>query len=169
MRLRKILVVAKKEFMDNVRNRWLIVLTAIFMVLTVASSILAGEGKLGRIEATVITLLSLSSMLVPIIAVVLAYGTIAAEAESGALSVVLAYPVGHGLVGVEGLWNFHAPHNTAWGALHKPLGVFLIPYEEAIHSVGSGGSDLFLGNDNRLNMARHICSYGGLAHRTVYR
>ncbi len=93
MRLRKILVVAKKEFMDNVRNRWLIVLTAIFMVLTVASSILAGEGKLGRIEATVITLLSLSSMLVPIIAVVLAYGTIAAEAESGALSVVLAYPV----------------------------------------------------------------------------
>ncbi len=90
---RKIVIVAKKEFMDNVRNKWLIVLTAIFLVMTVASSIVAGGGEIGKMEVTITTLLSLSSMLLPVIGIMLGYSTIAGEAESGALLVVLAYPV----------------------------------------------------------------------------
>ena len=93
MNPKKILAVAKKEFTDNVRNRWLLVLTAIFLVMTVASSIVAGGGEMGEMDLTVTTLLTLSSMLIPVIAIMLGYGTIAGEAESGALSVVLAYPV----------------------------------------------------------------------------
>ena len=93
MNPKKILAVAKKEFTDNVRNKWLLVLTAIFLVMTVASSIVAGGGEMGEMDLTVTTLLTLSSMLIPVIAIMLGYGTIAGEAESGALSVVLAYPV----------------------------------------------------------------------------
>jgi len=93
MNFRKIMVVAKKEFMDNVRNRWLIVLTAIFLVMTIASSVVAGGRGIGEMDVTVTTLLSLSSMLLPVIGVMLGYSTIAGEAESGALLVVLAYPV----------------------------------------------------------------------------
>lgn len=90
---RRIISIAKKEFMDNVRNRWLIIITAILLLMTIASSIAAGGGEIGEMEATVTTLITLSSMFLPIIGVLLGYGTIAGEAESGALSVVLSYPV----------------------------------------------------------------------------
>jgi len=50
-------------------------------------------GEIGEMEATIATLLTLSSMLLPIIGIMLGYGAIAGEAESGALSVVLTYPV----------------------------------------------------------------------------
>jgi|GEM_PF-5192343 len=45
MNARKVMVIAKKEFMDNVRNKWLIVITAIFLIMTIASSIAAGGGR----------------------------------------------------------------------------------------------------------------------------
>jgi len=93
MNFKKIVIVAKKEFMDNVRNKWLIVLTAIFLVMAIASSIVAGGGEIGKMDVTITTLLSLSSLLLPVIGVMLGYSTIAGEAESGALLVVLAYPV----------------------------------------------------------------------------
>lgn len=93
MNLKKIMIIAKKEFMDNVRNKWLIIITAIFLVMTIASSIAAGGGEMGEMDVTVTTLLSLSSLLLPVIGIMLGYSTIAGEAESGALSVVLAYPV----------------------------------------------------------------------------
>ena len=93
MSLMRIMIIAKKEFMDNVRNKWLIVLTAIFLVMTIASSIVAGGGEMGKMDITVTTLLSLSSLLLPVIGVMLGYGAIAGEVESGALSVVLSYPV----------------------------------------------------------------------------
>ena len=47
----------------------------------------------GGMEATVGTILSIAVVLIPIIAIMLGYATISGEAESGALSVVLSYPV----------------------------------------------------------------------------
>jgi Cu-processing system permease protein len=88
-----IYTVAKKEFMDNVRNKWIIAMTIIFIILTIAASVLAGGGEIGKMGDTVGALLSISSLLVPIIAIMLGYATISGEAESGALSVVLSYPV----------------------------------------------------------------------------
>jgi ABC-type transport system involved in multi-copper enzyme maturation permease subunit len=90
---RSVYIIAKKEFADNVRNKWIIALIAIFLILTIASSVMAGKGRVGEMELTVGVLMSLSSMLVPIIAIMLGYATISGEAESGALSVVLACPV----------------------------------------------------------------------------
>lgn len=90
--------VAKKEFMDNIRNRWIIVLTIIFVILTIVASYLAGgkvggQAVLGGMEETVLTVISISTILIPLIAIMLGYSTISGEAERGALSVVLAYPV----------------------------------------------------------------------------
>jgi ABC-type transport system involved in multi-copper enzyme maturation permease subunit len=98
-----IYTIAKKEFMDNIRNKWIIVLTIIFIILTIASSYLAGGqagGKemFGGMEETVVSLLSISAMLIPLIAIMLGFSTIAGEAEKGALSVVLSYPIRRGEV-----------------------------------------------------------------------
>lgn len=61
--------------------------------MAIASSIVAGGGEIGKMDVTITTLLSLSSLLLPVIGVMLGYSTIAGEAESGTLLVVLAYPV----------------------------------------------------------------------------
>jgi len=70
----------------------------IFLTLTILSSFLAGgqaggEETFGDMEATVTSLLSISSMLIPIIAIMLGFATIAGEAENGSLYVVLTYPI----------------------------------------------------------------------------
>jgi len=93
-----IYTIAKKEFMDNIRNKWIIAMIIIFLLLTILSSYLAGgqtggEEALGGMEDTVVTLLSISSLLIPIIAIMLGYATISGEAESGSLSIVLSYPI----------------------------------------------------------------------------
>jgi len=91
--LRAVYTIAKKEFSDNARNKWIISMIAIFLVLTIVASIMAGHGKFGELEGTVGALMSISVMLVPIIAIMLGYATISGEAESGALSIVLTCPV----------------------------------------------------------------------------
>jgi ABC-type transport system involved in multi-copper enzyme maturation permease subunit len=96
---KSIYYIAKKEFLDNIRNKWVILLSLIFIILTIASSYLAGgqaggEQVFGGMEETVVSLLSISTLLIPLIAIMLGFSTIAGEAEKGALSVVLSYPVG---------------------------------------------------------------------------
>jgi len=91
--LRPIYTIAKKELSDNVRNKWIVAMVAIFLTLTIASSFMAGRGQVGEMGATVGALMSISSMLVPVISIMLGYGAISGEVESGALSVVLSYPV----------------------------------------------------------------------------
>jgi Cu-processing system permease protein len=91
--LNAIYTIAKKEFMDNVRNKWILAMTIIFILLTIAASVMAGGGEMGEMDVTVGALLSIATILVPIIAIMLGYATISGEAESGALSVVLSYPV----------------------------------------------------------------------------
>jgi ABC-type transport system involved in multi-copper enzyme maturation permease subunit len=95
---KSIYTIAKKEFMDNIRNKWIIAMVIIFLLLTILSSYLAsgqagGEEAFGGMEDTVVTLLSISTLLIPIIAIMLGYATISGEAESGSLSIVLSYPI----------------------------------------------------------------------------
>jgi ABC-type transport system involved in multi-copper enzyme maturation permease subunit len=88
--------IAKKEFMDNIRNKWIIVLTIIFVILIIVFSYVAGAGAetlFGNMQASAIGLLVISSTLIPLIAIILGFSTISGEAESGALYVVLSYPV----------------------------------------------------------------------------
>ena len=44
--------VAKKEFMDNVRNKWIIALVIVFILLTVLASYLAAGQRVESITAT---------------------------------------------------------------------------------------------------------------------
>ncbi len=96
MNPRAIYSVAKKEFADNLRNKWVIALTVIFIILTLATSYLAGAGgpsALGGMEETVVMLMGIVVILIPIIAIMLGYATISGECENGSLAIVLAYPV----------------------------------------------------------------------------
>lgn len=93
-----IYTIAKKEFMDNIRNKWIILLTLIFVILIIVFSYLAGgqsgEGDVfGGLQNTVFGLVGISSLLIPLIAIILGFSTISGEAESGALYVILSYPV----------------------------------------------------------------------------
>ena len=91
-----IYTIAKKEFMDNIRSKWIILISIIFIILTILSAYVAGGGNdevFGGMEATVVSLMSIYTLLIPIIAILLGFATIAGEAEAGALSVVLSYPV----------------------------------------------------------------------------
>jgi len=91
-----IYTISKKEFLDNIRNRWIILLTVIFIILIIAFSYVAGgggENVFGDMEASVTAMMGISSLLIPLIAIILGFSTISGEAESGALYVVLSYPV----------------------------------------------------------------------------
>jgi len=91
--IHNIKTIAKKEFMDNLRNNWIIIMTILFIVLTLVISFVSGGGSLGDVEITVVGLLAISSLLIPIIAIMLGYSTISGEVESRSLSVVQSYPV----------------------------------------------------------------------------
>jgi len=98
-----IYTIAKKEFLDNIRNKWIVILTIIFVLLILIFAYVAGgqagTGEvLGSMQNTVFGLLGISSLLIPLIAIILGFSTIAGEAESGALYVVLSYPVRRGEV-----------------------------------------------------------------------
>ena len=90
--------IAKKEFMDNIRSKWIIAISIIFIILTIASSFFAGaqaggEEIFGGMEETVVSLMGIATLLIPLIAILLGFSTIAGEAETGALFVVLSYPI----------------------------------------------------------------------------
>jgi Cu-processing system permease protein len=95
---KSIYCVAKKEFLDNIRNKWVIVLTTILFLLVIVFAYLAhaqpvqpGGGDV--FQNTAVGLLSISSILIPLIAIILGFSTISGEAESGSFSVFLSYPV----------------------------------------------------------------------------
>ena len=91
-----IYTIAKKEFMDNIRNKWIILLTIIFVILIIVFSYVAGAlgGDLfGDVESTVVFMVGVTSFIIPLIAIILGFATISGEAENGSLYVVLSYPV----------------------------------------------------------------------------
>ncbi|KYH25274.1 ABC-2 family transporter protein [Halalkalicoccus paucihalophilus] len=92
------IAIAKKDFQDAVRSRGLIVLTAIFVLFTVAGAYIGTQvsGLLGD-EAgdtldLIIGLQTPASFLVPIIALLIGYGAVAGERESGSLKFLLGLP-----------------------------------------------------------------------------
>jgi len=93
---KSIYTIAKKEFLDNIRNKWVILLTIIFIILIIVFSYVAGAlgGELfGNIENTVVFMVGVTSFIIPLIAIILGFATISGEAENGSLYVVLSYPV----------------------------------------------------------------------------
>ncbi|WP_458208404.1 ABC transporter permease [Haladaptatus sp. NG-SE-30] len=90
--------VARKDFRDSLRSRWLWVLSAIFVGLFVGSAYFLGS-SLGGSKQPVnsdafIGLLGnrVVALLVPLIAIVVAYSAIIGERESGTMKLLLSLP-----------------------------------------------------------------------------
>ncbi|MGZ7458748.1 ABC transporter permease [Pseudomonas sp. Ma2-10] len=93
---------ARKEFSDGLRNRWLLAISVLFAVLAIGIAWLgaAASGQLGftSVPATIASLASLATFLMPLIALLLAYDAIVGEDESGTLPLLLTYPLGRGQI-----------------------------------------------------------------------
>ncbi|MHB8606541.1 MAG: ABC transporter permease [Thermoplasmatota archaeon] len=92
--------VAKKEYLENVRNKWIILVGALFIALVLLTSytvaLSSGAGSTGRFAPLAVTLAnSVGTMtaLVPILAIMLAHSTISGEQGDGSLALLFAQPV----------------------------------------------------------------------------
>ncbi|ROR32388.1 ABC transporter permease [Inmirania thermothiophila] len=95
--MRVVLAVAVKELRDGLRDRWVLALTAVFLVFAVGIAFLGGAaaGTLGfqSLAATMASLASLGIFLIPLVALLQSYDAIVGEAERGTLLLLLSYPV----------------------------------------------------------------------------
>jgi ABC-type transport system involved in multi-copper enzyme maturation permease subunit len=98
MNISKVKAIARKEFMENVRNKWVLALSMLFLVLVMVFSYFGGAMSGGDVEfqgfkTTVGSISTIAAMLLPIIAIMLGYSTIIGERENGSMGVVLGCPV----------------------------------------------------------------------------
>lgn len=98
--LRQVGVVARKEFSDRIRNRWVLAVTAILAAFSLAIAYFgaAHQGDVGvrGIEVTIASLVSLVIYLVPLIALILGFDAIVGERERGSLDLLLSMPLTRG-------------------------------------------------------------------------
>ncbi len=91
--------IARKELADGLRNRWLLAISLLFALLSVGiawfGAAAAGQVGFTSVPATVASLTSLATFLMPLIALLLAYDAIVGEEEGGTL-LLLTYPLGRG-------------------------------------------------------------------------
>ncbi|EPS7035243.1 TPA: ABC transporter permease subunit [Pseudomonas aeruginosa] len=92
--------IARKELADGLRNRWLLAISLLFALLSVGiawfGAAAAGQVGFTSVPATVASLTSLATFLMPLIALLLAYDAIVGEEEGGTLLLLLTYPLGRG-------------------------------------------------------------------------
>jgi Cu-processing system permease protein len=95
MEFNPIFFIAKKEMMNNIRNLWIVGITIIFAVLTIAMSAVGSYFTEGwqDLEVTVTLMMSIVQLLVPIIALMLGYAAVVGEIEKGSMNVLISLPV----------------------------------------------------------------------------
>ncbi len=89
------LVVARKDFEDSIRSRWLVGLTALFVLLLTAFAYIVRPEPGETASANAVLQLSgdlFIGTLVPLIALVIAYNAITGERKSGSLKLLLSLP-----------------------------------------------------------------------------
>jgi Cu-processing system permease protein len=95
--MRSILIIARKEFRDDFRNRWTIALAALFAVLALSIAYFGGAaaGKIGftSFDATLASLTTLAAFVVPLIGLLIAYDMVVGDQDNGTLLLVLSYPI----------------------------------------------------------------------------
>jgi Cu-processing system permease protein len=93
--LNSIFTISKKELLDNVRNKWIIVLIIIFSSLTLVVSYFGSIFTEGwqDLGITIQGMMSLVQLLIPIIALMLGYAAIIGDIEKGSMSSLLSLPV----------------------------------------------------------------------------
>jgi len=89
--------IAAREFRDRLRNRWVLVVALVFALfaLAIAWFGMAQQGSVGYrgIDVTIVSLSSLVTYLVPLIALLLGYDAIVGERERGSLELLLSMPI----------------------------------------------------------------------------
>jgi len=92
-----ILIIARKEIQEGLRNRWVIAVTLLLASLALTLSFLGsaptGNVGAGRLDIVIVSLASLTIFLVPLIALLLSHDAIVGELERGTLLLLLSYPV----------------------------------------------------------------------------
>jgi Cu-processing system permease protein len=91
--LDQVATVARLEFALAVRNRWAFALAALFASLSVLVVALGGQGGVVRADAVVVSLVELSALLLPLVALLFGYDAVVGSDESGWLGVLFALPV----------------------------------------------------------------------------
>jgi Cu-processing system permease protein len=95
--MNSILVVARKEFRDDFRNRWTIAAAILFALLALGIAYFGGvaAGKVGftSFAATLASLTTLAAFIIPLIGLLIAYHTIVGERDNGTLLLILSYPL----------------------------------------------------------------------------
>lgn len=95
--MRALWAIAMKEVRDRIRNRWVLFVTLIMTGLALGLVFL-GSTPTGSVGASplaviIVSLSSLSIFLIPLIALLLSHDAIVGEMESGALLLLMTYPV----------------------------------------------------------------------------
>ena len=92
MQTNVIISIAKKEIMDNIRNKWIILVSVMFALLTLVVSYFGSLASRGwqDLGLTISGMASLVTFLVPIIALMLAYAAIIGEIERGSMNSLLS-------------------------------------------------------------------------------
>lgn len=92
-----ILIIARKEIREGLRNRWVLATTLLLAALALTLSFLgsAPAGNIGanRLDIVVVSLSSLTIFLVPLIALLISHDAIVGEMERGTMLLLLSYPI----------------------------------------------------------------------------
>ncbi|MFO7791468.1 MAG: ABC transporter permease subunit [Candidatus Saliniplasma sp.] len=91
---KKILAIAKKEFMNNVRNKWVFILGLVFVGLILLTSAYGGlesrgEAGIKGYEFTISVGSEMVVLLTSVVAIMLGYKTVVEEVESGNIGLLL--------------------------------------------------------------------------------
>lgn len=98
------IALAKKEYIENVRNAWVITVSVVFLLLTLLTSYLVAAfagpsdaagapAEFERVVATLSIMQSFGGFLPPILALILGFATLAGERESGSLGLLVSQPL----------------------------------------------------------------------------
>ncbi len=97
----KLMAVATIEFRVALRNRWLILATGVMTLFSLALTFSGAGGlelKAGILTLAAASLATLSVYLIPLIALLISYDSIAGEVERGTMALVLATPISRGVL-----------------------------------------------------------------------
>lgn len=90
--------VVKKEYLDSVRNKWILGVTFIFLLLALITSYFGAASSGGNVgiqgfKSTALLMGTTTILLIPIIALMLSFAAIAGEREQGSLALLLSLPL----------------------------------------------------------------------------
>ncbi|WP_107853005.1 ABC transporter permease [Oceanimonas marisflavi] len=98
--MRTLLIIARKEWLDGIRNRWILAIALVLWAMAVGLAYFGGvaSGLVGftSIESTLASLASLAVVILPLIALMLGHDALIGEAERGTLLLLMTYPLSPG-------------------------------------------------------------------------